>query len=98
MPEARPRPRSEPRPTRFVDQMVAGAFSSLRHIHDFRPDGTVVVMRNTLTWQSPLGPLGVLADRLFLVRYLRSFMIRKQSLLKAEAEQVTSGDDGALAR
>jgi len=76
------------RPTRFVDQMVSGAFASLRHVHEFRPDGRAVVMRDTLTWQSPLGPLGVLADRLFLVRYMRNFMMRKQRLLKAEAEHV----------
>jgi ligand-binding SRPBCC domain-containing protein len=74
------------RPTRFVDQMVTGAFTSLRHVHEFMPDGAVVVMRDTLTWQSPLGRLGALADSLFLVRYMRNFLVRKQSLLKAEAE------------
>ena len=78
------------RPTRFVDQMVAGAFTSLRHEHDFMPDGAAVVMRDTLTWQSPLGPLGLLADRLFLIQYMRRFMLRKQALLKAEAEYSTS--------
>jgi ligand-binding SRPBCC domain-containing protein len=76
------------RPTRFVDEMVSGAFASLRHVHEFVPDGSSVLMRDTLIWRSPLGPLGILADRLFLIRYMERFMMRKQALLKAEAEQV----------
>jgi ligand-binding SRPBCC domain-containing protein len=79
------------RPHRFVDEMVQGALSSLRHVHEFAVDGHEVVMRDTLTWRSPLGPLGVIADRLFVASHLRRFMVDKQSKLKAYAERSSSG-------
>jgi ligand-binding SRPBCC domain-containing protein len=79
------------RPRRFVDEMVKGAFSSLRHVHEFVIDGNAVVMRDTLTWRSPLGPLGVIADKLFVESHKRRFMVQKQLELKAYAEHVASG-------
>jgi ligand-binding SRPBCC domain-containing protein len=74
------------RPLRFVDDMVKGAFHSMRHTHEFekKPDGTL--MRDTIEWKAPLGPLGRLADRLFLEKHLRTFLIRKQADLKKLAE------------
>ncbi len=75
------------RPRRFVDEMVKGAFASLRHVHEFFPDGKTVLMRDTLTWRSPLGLLGVIADKLFVESHMRSFMVTKQEELKAYAER-----------
>lgn len=80
------------RPRRFVDEMVKGAFSSLRHVHEFVVDGNAVVMRDTLTWRSPLGPLGVIADKLFVESHMRRFMVRKQLELKAYAERISRGE------
>ena len=78
------------RPKRFVDETVEGAFASLRHTHEFFVEGTSVLMRDTLTWRSPLGPLGVVADLLFVRRHMHEFMVSKQRQLKADAER-TSG-------
>jgi ligand-binding SRPBCC domain-containing protein len=75
------------RPRRFVDEMVDGSFASLRHVHEFIVDGDCILMRDTLTWRSPLGPLGVIADKLFVAAHMRSFVTKKQSELKAYAEQ-----------
>lgn len=74
------------RPTRFADEMVSGVFSSLRHVHEFRetPEGTR--MRDTLTWRSPLGLLGRVADVLFVASHLRRFLERRNANLKALAE------------
>jgi len=73
-------------PMRFVDEQEHGAFKSLRHIHEFSkiPQGTL--MRDTLSWTSPFGPFGWMADRLFLRRHLTSFLRRKQQALKTYAE------------
>lgn len=79
------------RPRRFVDEMVRGAFASLRHIHEFVVDGASVVMRDTLTWRSPLGFLGVVADKLFVEGHMRAFMVKKQTELKEYAERTTGG-------
>jgi ligand-binding SRPBCC domain-containing protein len=79
------------RPHRFVDEMVSGAFASLRHVHDFVVEETSVLMRDTLTWRSPLGFLGVIADRLLVEQHMRRFMVRKQSELKVYAERLARG-------
>jgi ligand-binding SRPBCC domain-containing protein len=80
------------RPSRFVDEMVQGAFASFRHVHEFVADGASVMMRDTLVWRSPLGILGLLADKLFVERHMREFIVKKQSELKKYAERVaTSG-------
>src|SRR5581483_11754044 len=71
------------RPSRFVDEMVRGVFASLRHIHEFIVEDPWVLMRDTLVWRSPFGPLGIVADRLFVERHMRNFMVTKQSELKA---------------
>jgi ligand-binding SRPBCC domain-containing protein len=79
------------RPRRFVDEMVKGAFTSLRHVHEFVLDGRSVLMRDTLTWRSPLGFLGTVADKLLVEAHLRAFMVKKQSELKQYAERASSG-------
>ena len=79
------------RPRRFVDEMVRGAFASLRHVHEFIVEDTSVLMRDTLTWRSPLGFLGVIADKLLVERHLRNFVMKKQSELKEYAQRVTKG-------
>jgi ligand-binding SRPBCC domain-containing protein len=74
-------------PRRFVDEMIKGPFASLRHTHEFRQEGSEVVMWDTLTWQSPWGLLGRLADLLFVQRHLRAYLTRKQTNLKVHAER-----------
>lgn len=74
------------RPRMFVDEMTRGAFASMRHVHDFRNDGGITVMTDTLTWRSPLGILGRIADVLVVRRHLRGFLETKQAALKAMAE------------
>jgi ligand-binding SRPBCC domain-containing protein len=56
----------------FVDEMVSGLFTAYRHAHAFRPsrDGTTTTMDDDVSWTTPLGPIGVLADRLFVRRLL----------------------------
>jgi ligand-binding SRPBCC domain-containing protein len=74
------------RPDVFVDEMVEGLFSSLRHVHEFssREGGTLMVDR--LEWKTPLGPLGAIADILFLKRHMRWFVATKQEHLRRIAE------------
>lgn len=74
------------RPTRFVDEMIRGAFASMKHIHEFTPSAQGTRMKDTLLWTSPLGIFGVIADRLFVVRHLRAFLLHRNAELKAAAE------------
>ncbi len=75
------------RPRLFVDEQVRGAFARFRHEHRFEPlasGGTRITERFDFT--SPLGPLGRLADTLFLARYMRRLIERHALNLKAALE------------
>ncbi len=74
------------RPRWFVDEMTQGAFTSMRHVHEFRTEGAETVMTDTMTWQSPFGLLGRLFDALVLRAHLTRFLQTKQSALKRLAE------------
>jgi len=75
------------RPGLFEDEMVRGAFRSFTHRHEFRPaGGGGTLMVDTFRYRSPLGMLGVLADRLFLERYMRRFLAERAAFLKRAAE------------
>jgi ligand-binding SRPBCC domain-containing protein len=78
------------RPLVFEDEMVRGAFHSFSHTHEFRPAGAGTLMVDTFRYQSPLGVLGTLADKLFLERYMRSFLADRAAFLKRIAEATKS--------
>jgi hypothetical protein len=44
-------------------------------------------MQDTLDFTAPMGPLGRFAERLFLARYMRSFLVRRNAHLKQIAEE-----------
>lgn len=73
-------------PHLFADEMTEGAFKSLTHVHEFFAVPTGTLMRDTLTWVSPLGVLGTIADRLFLTRHMRNFVTQRNQKLKEIAE------------
>jgi len=67
--------------------MVKGAFHSFTHIHEFVESGTGTIMKDTFSYKSPLGILGILVDKLFLERYMREFIVSRAEGLKELAEQ-----------
>jgi len=75
------------RPHLFVDELVKSTFRSLRHVHEFIAIDGGTLMRDVLDWRSPLGILGVIADKLFVERHMRWFVATKQAALKEIAEQ-----------
>src|SRR5260221_2401614 len=74
------------RPRLFVDERVRGAFATFTHRHEFRPTAEGTLMVDDFRYRSPLGPLGWLADRLFLERYMRGFLRERARGLKELAE------------
>ena len=75
------------RPNQFIDEMVSGAFRSLRHVHAFEEHAGVTTMTDVLDWVAPMGVLGRMADRLFLERHMKHFVVTKQTALKAFIEE-----------
>ena len=70
------------RPHQFKDTMVKGAFHSFNHTHQFLevPEGTLMI--DTFEYKSPFGILGILADKLFLERYMKKFIVSRAMELK----------------
>ena len=69
------------RPGHFRDVMVRGVFRRFAHDHYFEPTPRGTMVRDVIEYQAPLGPLGRLAETLFLTRYLRRFLgLRNRAL------------------
>ncbi|MGV9011660.1 MAG: SRPBCC family protein [Flavobacteriales bacterium] len=78
------------RPNFFVDEMVSGVFRSFQHEHRFEDlDGGSdihrTLMLDTFTYCAPLGPLGRLADALFLQRYMTALLEKRNAVVKEYA-------------
>lgn len=75
-------------PYQFRDSMVSGAFKRFDHDHFFerQPDGSTL-MKDVFDYTSPLGFLGVLADRLFLEGYMRRLLEERNREIKLLAER-----------
>ncbi len=74
-------------PTHFRDTQVDGAFRRFDHDHFFEKisNGTTL-MRDRFDYESPFGWLGKVVDQLFLERYMRAFLLRRNKIVKAAAE------------
>ncbi|WP_313090416.1 SRPBCC family protein [Chryseobacterium flavum] len=76
------------KPFQFTDVMQKGAFRSMHHQHLFRETGGKTLMTDIFKFESPLWIVGKLFNDIFLTRYLRNFLIRRNELIKATAESV----------
>ena len=85
------------RPIHFGDTMLRGAFRRMEHHHDFESSSGATIMRDVFTYESPLGILGRLADFLFLERYMRSFLIERNRIIKSTAESDAWREFGGVA-
>ncbi|WP_078553819.1 SRPBCC family protein [Bacillus alkalicellulosilyticus] len=75
------------KPYNFTDVMVKGAFQSFTHTHEFKESGTGTIMFDTFSYTSPFGIIGVLADKLFLEKYMKNFIVDRAKALKTMAER-----------
>ena len=66
---------------RFVDEQESGPYAFWRHVHEFEARGGSTMMRDTVEYAEPLGPLGRLAHALFVERTLdRIFDFRRDTI------------------
>ena len=70
-------------PRRFVDVQLSGPYLIWHHTHDFSKEpGGGTVMRDTVRYALPFGPLGEIAHRLLVRRDLeRIFDYRREAVL-----------------
>jgi ligand-binding SRPBCC domain-containing protein len=71
----------------FVDEMTKGAFQSLKHIHQFEAlDNGQTRMTDIVAWTSPLGILGIIADKIAVERHMPRFLQQRSQRIKERAE------------
>lgn len=73
-------------PRTFTDEQVWGPFAEFRHVHVFEPlerpggrDGTLMI--DHVEFAAPLGPLGLIAERVALTRHLRRLIESRNAWL-----------------
>ncbi len=71
-------------PHRFVDEQVRGPFARFRHEHRFERSADGTRMVDEITFRAPLGPLGRIAERVALARYLPRLITERNAALRAE--------------
>tara|TARA_B100000795_G_scaffold225955_2_gene181823 strand:- start:127 stop:603 length:477 start_codon:yes stop_codon:yes gene_type:complete len=74
------------RPNYFVDEMQKGAFKRFKHEHHFEELNGKTLMIDLFDYQSPLGFLGKIADKLFLEKYMTELLIERNRIVKEFAE------------
>ena len=73
-------------PHYFEDQMVSGTFKYFRHEHHFTRTGNGTLMEDKFIFESPLGPLGKLANKIFLKNYMLNLLEVRNAVIKEYAE------------
>jgi ligand-binding SRPBCC domain-containing protein len=83
-------------PNYFTDEMVQGAFKAFRHEHYFYPINNQTLMKDIFMFDAPLGYLGIIANFLFLERYMTRLLKQRNQEIKkaAEAPQPPEGGVG----
>ena len=74
-------------PSYFQDTMLSGAFHSMQHDHHFRTLANgLTEMRDDFRFSAPLGPLGWIAERVVLRRYMTNLLRERNAIIKQVAE------------
>jgi ligand-binding SRPBCC domain-containing protein len=69
---------------RFIDVQLKGPYRLWHHTHDFEADGDTTIVRDTVRYALPLGPLGEVARRALVARDLeRIFAFRHDAVAQS---------------
>jgi ligand-binding SRPBCC domain-containing protein len=72
-------------PDSFTDEQISGAFKSLVHQHVFRAiDSNTTEKREVVVIVAPFGPIGWIAERLFLRAYMQRLLEEKSRAMGGE--------------
>lgn len=74
------------KPNHFVDEMQKGIFKRFRHEHIFEKIQDKTLIIDVFDYESPLGFLGRIADKLFLKNYMKSLLEKRNQTIKEFAE------------
>lgn len=71
------------RPSRFRDRQTKGPFAEFVHTHEFIPDADGTLMRDTIEFRSPFGPLGRLVDAVVMRRHMIAVITERNDAISA---------------
>jgi len=74
------------RPNYFVDKQIKGIFKSLIHLHKFEKKENGILMTDIFEFESPLGVIGRIFNKLILTDYLKKFLLERNRMIKEFAE------------
>ena len=74
------------RPLSFTDEMLEGDFKHLRHEHHFKAINNGTLHIDLFSFDLPYGPIGELAGKLYLTRYLTELLQKRNKTIKEYAE------------
>lgn len=77
---------------RFVDVQARGPYRCWWHEHRFRRDGDRTIMEDTVHYAPPLGPLGRIANRLFVADQLRAIFAQRDRAIRLRFAAPDAGD------
>jgi ligand-binding SRPBCC domain-containing protein len=70
----------------FTDEQLEGNFRVMKHEHYFKPCENGTILINLFYFEIPYGVLGKWFSNLFLTRYIRQIIERRNKTIKAYAE------------
>lgn len=73
-------------PSFFVDEMTKGTFKSFKHEHHFKQSSGYTIMVDIFNYNSPLGFIGMIADKLFLTEHMTRLLRKRNQIIKEFAE------------
>jgi ligand-binding SRPBCC domain-containing protein len=73
-------------PGYFVDEQIKGPFRRFRHVHEFSEDAEGTRMVDRIEFAAPFGPVGRVAEKLVLGRYLRRLIDARNRHLTADPQ------------
>ncbi len=74
------------RPFHFRDEQVSGVFKSIIHDHYFEQRGKEALMKDIFDFESPLGAIGRIANKVFLSGYMTDLLTTRNGIIKECAE------------
>ncbi len=74
------------RPYYFQDVMKKGTFKKMRHDHFFEQKDEYTLMKDVFYFESPFGVLGILFNKLYLIRYMKALLEERNRVLKEYGE------------
>jgi ligand-binding SRPBCC domain-containing protein len=71
----------------FTDEMTTGSFKSFVHHHRFISKYNCTLMVDEIIYKTPGGILGQIFNMLFLKKYLRHLIEKRNSIIKSKTEK-----------